>query len=151
MSRLLIAPIGTANGFMDKLVDSFERRIQATPPDACAVGTLLGFLQACKAQTCGKYTSCSRGIPLLEESLQLIVAFKADGEELETIAAFKKRTIPFVIALNKTDLASAATAGATDRSSSLDADAPLIPLSATTGAGIEELKEVLVKLTPATH
>ena len=85
MSRLSIKSVGATSGFMDDLVDSFARRIAATPPSVCSVGALLGFLQASKAQTCGKCTSCSKGIPILERSLQNVVAFTADAEELETI------------------------------------------------------------------
>lgn len=84
---------------------------------------------------------------------------EATSFDHELIKAFKKRSIPFVIVLNKTDLTNASASSPSSKSddakslsSSLAAEgAALIDVSATTGAGIEELKETLAALNPSTH
>lgn len=94
---------------------------------------------------------------LVLDSTQEVTSF-----DHELITAFKKRAIPFVIALNKTDLADtsadsspSSTSKSDDAeslSSSLTAEgAALIAVSAATGTGIEELKETLAALNPSTH
>lgn len=91
---------------------------------------------------------------LVLDSTQEVTSF-----DHKLIKAFKKHSIPFVIALNKTDLTNASAASTASKSndakspsSSLDAEgAALIDVSAASGAGIEELKETLAALNPSTH
>ena len=66
----------------------------------------------------------------------------------DLIKAFKKRAIPFVVALNKADLRGASAEN--PFGAELE-NAPVISVSATTSAGIEKLKETLAALNPSTH
>ena len=71
--------------------------------------------------------------------------------EKELIQIFKEKKLPYVVALNKTDLIPAEEISARKAhilSSASDiADGSAIPVSAVTGEGIHELKELMARLT----
>ncbi|MBR6471261.1 MAG: 50S ribosome-binding GTPase, partial [Victivallales bacterium] len=62
------------------------------------------------------------------------------GCEEELLALFRKKSIPYLIAWNKCDLAAARP---------LPTEVPAVAVSALTGAGIQELRERLARLRPA--
>ena len=71
----------------DHVVEPFLRRVESTPPGSCPLSLQLAFLESCQAQTCGKCTPCSEGIPKLASLLRKVVAFEAHPPMIEEIQA----------------------------------------------------------------
>ncbi|MDU1908238.1 MAG: NAD(P)-binding protein, partial [Eggerthella sp.] len=68
-------------------LDTFARRVEATPPGMCPLAVQLTMLQASGAQTCGKCVPCRDGIPQLAAMLKRVVDCDADEGVLEGLRA----------------------------------------------------------------
>ena len=87
MAKLSIAPRSRDDARIAAHLDTFARRVEATPPGMCPLAVQLTMLQASGAQTCGKCVPCRDGIPQLAAMLQLVVDCEADEGVLEGLRA----------------------------------------------------------------
>ena len=106
MGRLSISAKARADVDINAFVDAFEQRVQATPPGTCPVAVQLSMLQAAEAQTCGKCTPCSHGIPRIEKLLKRVLAFEADEStiaEIRSAAVLLRDTADCAVGYNAAD------------------------------------------------
>ena len=87
VAKLSIAPRARDDARIAAHLDTFARRVEATPPGMCPLAVQLTMLQASGAQTCGKCVPCRDGIPQLAAMLQLVVDCEADEGVLEGLRA----------------------------------------------------------------
>ena len=87
MSMISIKPQTSEGLFIDELLESFARRLEATPTGACPIGIQLSLLQTSMAQTCGKCTPCREGIPQMEKLLRKVLDYSATEKTVESIRA----------------------------------------------------------------
>lgn len=87
MDRLSVKPAARGDECIQGFVEPFLRRVEAMPPGMCPISMQLSLLQAAEAQTCGKCTPCSQGIPKMEQILQDIIAFEADPTAMDELRA----------------------------------------------------------------
>ena len=87
MARLSVAPRAKDDSKFATFLDEYERRVEATPPDMCAVAMQLDLLRAGGCQTCGKCVPCREGIAHIETLLEEVLAFDAEPDVLEEIRA----------------------------------------------------------------
>ena len=87
MARLWIAPRSRDDARIAAHLDTFARRVEATPPGMCPLAVQLTMLQASGAQTCGKCVPCRDGIPQLAAMLKRVVDCDADEGVLEGLRA----------------------------------------------------------------
>ncbi len=85
MTRLSVRPPAVTDARNEETMQSFMRRIEATPPGQCAVTLLLSQLDASLLQTCGKCVPCRDGLPQLAEILRRIAGCKAEPDDLEAL------------------------------------------------------------------
>ena len=78
MAKLSIAPRSRDDARIAAHLDTFARRVEATPPGMCPLAVQLTMLQASGAQTCGKCVPCRDGIPQLAAMLKRVVDCDAD-------------------------------------------------------------------------
>ena len=70
VAKLSIAPRPRDDARIAAHLDTFARRVEATPPGMCPLAVQLTMLQASGAQTCGKCVPCRDGIPQLAAMLR---------------------------------------------------------------------------------
>ena len=87
MAKLSIAPRSRDDARIAAHLDTFARRVEATPPGMCPLAVQLTMLQASGAQTCGKCVPCRDGIPQLAAMLKRVVDCDADEGVLEGLRA----------------------------------------------------------------
>ena len=87
MAKLSIAPRSRDDARIAAHLDTFARRVEATPPGMCPLAVQLTMLQASGAQTCGKCVPCRDGIPQLAAMLKRVVNCDADEGVLEGLRA----------------------------------------------------------------
>ncbi len=87
MGRLSIATQAKADAGINSFVEEFERRVQAMPPGTCPIAVQLSLLQAAEAQTCGKCTPCSHGIPRMEKLIKRVLNYEADESVIKELRA----------------------------------------------------------------
>ena len=87
MAKLSIAPRSRDDARIAAHLDTFARRVEATPPGMCPLAVQLTMLQTSGAQTCGKCVPCRDGIPQLAAMLQRVVDCEADEGVLEGLRA----------------------------------------------------------------
>ena len=87
MAKLSIAPRSRDDARIAAHLDTFARRVEATPPGMCPLAVQLTRLQASGAQTCGKCVPCRDGIPQLAAMLKRVVDCDADEGVLEGLRA----------------------------------------------------------------
>lgn len=87
MAKLSIAPRSRDDARIAAHLDTFARRVEATPPGMCPLAVQLTMLQASGAQTCGKCVPCRDGIPQLAAMLKRVVDCEADEGVLEGLRA----------------------------------------------------------------
>jgi len=87
VAKLSIAPRSRDDARIAAHLDTFARRVEATPPGMCPLAVQLTMLQASGAQTCGKCVPCRDGIPQLAAMLKRVVDCDADEGVLEGLRA----------------------------------------------------------------
>ena len=87
MAKLSIAPRSRDDARIAAHLDTFARRVEATPPGMCPLAVQLTMLQTSGAQTCGKCVPCRDGIPQLAAMLKRVVDCEADEGVLEGLRA----------------------------------------------------------------
>ena len=87
LAKLSIAPLSRDDAQIAAHLDTFARRVEATPPGMCPLAVQLTMLQASGAQTCGKCVPCRDGIPHMAALLQRVVDCEADEASLEALRA----------------------------------------------------------------
>ena len=87
VAKLSIAPRSRDDARIAAHLDTFARRVEATPPGMCPLAVQLTMLQASGAQTCGKCVPCRDGIPQLAAMLKRVVDCEADEGVLEGLRA----------------------------------------------------------------
>ena len=87
VAKLLIAPRSRDDARIAAHLDTFARRVEATPPGMCPLAVQLTMLQTSGAQTCGKCVPCRDGIPQLAAMLKRVVDCEADEGVLEGLRA----------------------------------------------------------------
>ncbi|GKG84102.1 glutamate synthase [Eggerthella lenta] len=87
MAKLSIAPRSRDDARIAAHLDTFARRVEATPPGMCPLAVQLTMLQTSGAQTCGKCVPCRDGIPQLAAMLKRVVDCDADEGVLEGLRA----------------------------------------------------------------
>ena len=87
VATLSIAPRARDDARIAAHLDTFARRVEATPPGMCPLAVQLTMLQASGAQTCGKCVPCRDGIPQLAAMLKRVVDCDADEGVLEGLRA----------------------------------------------------------------
>lgn len=87
LAKLSIAPLSRDDAQIAAHLDTFARRVEATPPGMCPLAVQLTMLQAAGAQTCGKCVPCRDGIPHMAALLQRVVDCEADEASLEALHA----------------------------------------------------------------
>ena len=88
VAKLSIAPaVARRCADLPRDLDTFARRVEATPPGMCPLAVQLTMLQASGAQTCGKCVPCRDGIPQLAAMLKRVVDCDADEGVLEGLRA----------------------------------------------------------------
>ena len=87
VAKLSIAPRSRDDARIAAHLDTFARRVEATPPGMCPLAVQLTMLQTSGAQTCGKCVPCRDGIPQLAAMLQRVVDCEADEGVLEGLRA----------------------------------------------------------------
>ena len=87
VAKLSIAPRARDDARIAAHLDTFARRVEATPPGMCPLAVQLTMLQASGAQTCGKCVPCRDGIPQLAAMLKRVVDCDADEGVLEGLRA----------------------------------------------------------------
>ena len=87
VAKLSIAPRSRDDARIAAHLDTFARRVEATPPGMCPLAVQLTMLQTSGAQTCGKCVPCRDGIPQLAAMLKRVVDCEADEGVLEGLRA----------------------------------------------------------------
>ena len=87
VAKLSIAPRSRDDARIAAHLDTFARRVEATPPGMCPLAVQLTMLQTSGAQTCGKCVPCRDGIPQLAAMLKRVVDCDADEGVLEGLRA----------------------------------------------------------------
>ena len=87
VAKLSSAPRSRDDARIAAHLDTFARRVEATPPGMCPLAVQLTMLQASGAQTCGKCVPCRDGIPQLAAMLKRVVDCDADEGVLEGLRA----------------------------------------------------------------
>ena len=72
-------------GSFASFLDTFVRRIKATPPGICPIAVQVALLESEGLQTCGKCVPCRDGIPQLLDMMRRVLACEAVPGTLEQI------------------------------------------------------------------
>lgn len=85
MGRIALASTSRTDALVSDSLESFRRRVDATPPGVCPVAVQLSLLEASACQTCGKCVPCRDGAPALAKLLRKIATFRAVSEDLDRV------------------------------------------------------------------
>ncbi len=93
MSKVKIMAEKNTNTKLKDFMETYMRRIEATPAGMCPLAFELSLLKASEVQTCTKCTPCREGVPqmtMLLEKITKCEGTREDLEELKRIAGIVK-------------------------------------------------------------
>lgn len=85
MSKVKIMAEKNTNTKLKDFMETYMRRIQATPAGMCPLAFELSLLKASEVQTCTKCTPCREGVPQMTELLEKITKCEGSAEDLEEL------------------------------------------------------------------